>query len=249
MLPHHASDDDIFSLYETHGIILDDQMFTDQELSRFELALANMLELDADEDILEALRYLEKSNPKRFYNVCTRDLWFSIAGLQLITTKRILKKVASLMHCNEESLSPVGHSLFWNDPECKRLHYRWHQEAAYYTNMNNVISVWFPLIYDLQESSGPMIVALGSHKESLECISQKQENGVTQMEIPENTLEHFEKAACTLHRKSGVIFHQNLVHKTGNNLTTKPRLSGIIRYANLKAENKATPYWQINPEF
>jgi ectoine hydroxylase-related dioxygenase (phytanoyl-CoA dioxygenase family) len=40
----------------------------------------------------------------------------------------------------------------------------------------------------------------------------------------------FEQVACAIPRTSAVIFHGQLVHKTGENTTDVPRTSGVIRF-------------------
>lgn len=244
-----SSTKDTKEQYDNDGYIIVPTLISDKKLNVLEESLMNRLGLDGEQDLIEGMRQLEHKNKKEFYQLCTQEIWFTIAALTLMADEGITRQVARFCDELPEQLSPVGHGLIWNDPACPRLHTRWHQEAAYYPGLKNVVSVWFPLAYDLTPECGSMLVARGSHKQYIDCQKQSQQGGVTHMEIDEQVVKRFDVVPCTLKRGDAIIFHQNIIHKTGVNHTQRPRLSGVIRYANLNTEAKKTPYWLINPNF
>ncbi|PCK09839.1 MAG: hypothetical protein COA42_01940 [Alteromonadaceae bacterium] len=241
--------DDTLRAYERDGYVIHPSLFSDDKLTALEQTLSHRLGLDPEQDLIEGLRQTEQNNKSQFYQLCTQEIWFTVAALGLMTDVKLIEQVAKYSGSEPGQLSPVGHGLFWNDPACPRLHYKWHQEAAYYPGLTNVVSVWFPLVYDLVEACGPMLVAKGSHGEYIDCSSEAQQGGVTQMEISEQVAQKFDIVPCAMNRGDAIIFHQNIIHKTGINSTQRPRLSGIIRFANLNSEARKTPYWTINPDF
>lgn len=243
--------DDLANLdsYEKNGYVLKPGLLSDEKISLLEQTLAQLIGLPQDADLIAGLQALEQKDKQRFYQVCTGEVWQTIAALSLMADTALVTEVGECVNTDPARLSPVGHSLFWNDPACPRLHYTWHQEASCYPGMHDVVSVWFPLVYDLNPDSGAMLLARGSQKKALDFVCIPQQGGVTQMEVDEKIAEQFEPVNCAINRGDVIIFHQNTLHKTGINLTGRPRLSGIIRYADLTKENKKTPYWSINPEF
>lgn len=235
--------------YDRYGIEYIPGGFDEAKINAFHQSIVRLTGAGSLESLLSTLKNLEASEKQRFYEICTRQVWFQMAGLNLISDSRVCHRVASILDCDVGELSPVGHALFWNDPDCLRLQYKWHQEASYYPGMNNVVSLWFPLVYDLSDFSGPMIVAAGSHQEALTYKKSSYEGSVTQLEIQDRIADQFPSVSCSISVGDLVLFHQNLIHKTGDNSTNIPRLSGIIRYACLRKEGKEAAFWDINRNF
>jgi ectoine hydroxylase-related dioxygenase (phytanoyl-CoA dioxygenase family) len=219
------------------------------KLISFKDAISNLIKHDNRASLIESLRHLEKTNKNLFYKTCTESIWYSVAGLALITDEKLTTIAGEILKTNPGNLTPVGHAIFWNDPQCKRLQYKWHQESSYYPNTKNVVSVWFPLLFDIKLESGPMVIAKGSHNNKLDFNKVSKVNHVTQLITDEDIVNKFEHIPCTMDLGDAVFFHQNTIHKTGENTTNIPRVSGIIRYANLTNEESKTSYWKINPEF
>lgn len=237
------------SSWDSDGYGIHSSLLSKDKLAVLENTLAHRIGLSPEQDLIAGLQHIEQTNKSLFYQLCTQEIWFTVAALSLMSDPKLIQQVARHSDSPAGLLTPVGHSLFWNDPECPRLHYQWHQEAAYYPGLQNLVSVWFPLVYDVSEESGPMLVAKGSHAKTIDCRSERQEGGVTQMAISEQVVKGFDVVPCAMNRGDAIIFHQNIIHKTGRNRTKRPRLSGIIRYANLAVETQKKPYWIINPEF
>ncbi|PCK09837.1 MAG: hypothetical protein COA42_01930 [Alteromonadaceae bacterium] len=235
--------------YEKDGYILKPGLLGDDKIGLLENTVAQLMGIPSDADLIAGLQAMEQKDKQRFYQICTGDLWYTVAALSLMADPKLVAAVGKCANTEPGRLSPVGYGLFWNDPTCPRLHYTWHQEAPCYPGMHDVVSVWFPMVYNLTPESGAMLLARGSQKQALDFVRIPQHLGVTQMEIDDQIAEKFEPVNCAIDRGDVVIFHQNTIHKTGENLSKRPRLSGIIRYADLTKEDKKTPYWSINPQF
>jgi ectoine hydroxylase-related dioxygenase (phytanoyl-CoA dioxygenase family) len=111
-----------------------------------------------------------------------------------------------------------------------RLQYDWHTEKSYFPNANEVITLWYPWLHNVNVDNGTMIMADASHKKihTVERIQVK--DGLTQMKIKETDLEEFHFTPCTLELGDVVLFKLNTVHKTGVNKSGIPRTTMITRF-------------------
>lgn len=235
--------------YNSDGYVIEKDIISMDKIIEFENTLKRLININENTSLPEALKNLEKNDKTKFYNLCTKEIWFTTSGLSLICDSKLLETVSKIFGSKPGNLSPVGHAIFWNDPSCERLQYKWHQEASYYPNHKNIISIWFPIINDILLESGPMIIAKGSHKKHLDYTKIGKDNHVTQLEVDEKMINNFQHTPCVTKRGDAVIFHQNAIHKTGINTSNTPRTSGIIRFADLTNEKNKQSYWAINKEF
>jgi len=116
----------------------------------------------------------------------------------------------------------------------QRTAYKWHQEKPYYPKKKTV-HLQFPLIEKCKKQNGTMSVLVGSNKEgfikSLNKI-KKNKKSITSLvpkDIKKLKAKYKEQYIC-MNNRDFVLFHENIIHKTNQNISSKIRLACIYRY-------------------
>lgn len=232
--------------WEKDGLCVIKNAFTPLDLEQFEKAVYRLAMKKLEEqqdfpyglDTVTLLQEIERKYPWMFYEICSQ-VGGTLAGLRLLAGDNIRGTLGNAF-ADPESLLPAHPVLFWNDRKVKRLQYDWHQECSYFNGQPRGAHLWFPLFEDTTHDNGPMLAALGSHKARYPYRYSKDENALTQL-VPEiDVMGTFDIAECVLSRGDAILFHHNLIHCTGENLTDRPRVSGIIRFV----DGMASQTWQ-----
>lgn len=216
--------------YNRDGFVYVKNAFQLNDLEAYERALMRVNEKvtgGASSDPISELQSTERSSPQDFYRVCSES-GGTLAGLRLLTSPTIIRTLKELFGADAETLQLTHPIVFWNDPNVPRLQYRWHQESAYFRGIPNGCHIWFPLFSDTTLESGPMQIKVGSHEKHYDYIYTKTPGSLTQLE-PVVDLDQWQTHDCICKRGDAIVFHQNTIHRTGQNLTDRPRVSGIIR--------------------
>ncbi|HYC45261.1 MAG TPA: phytanoyl-CoA dioxygenase family protein [Burkholderiales bacterium] len=222
--------------FERDGYIFVEKLIEPRLLDRFENLILSRACIDLRElgiacdglTPFETMRLLESNSRHRFFKLCA--IGTAVAGLQIATHPVITEVIETLFGAEGGQIFNFPPAIFWNDRPVTRLQYKWHQESTYLQAYERLITLWFPLFRDLAPEDGPMIVARGSHKEVYPYTFAKEPSGVTQFAVSDEIASRFEQVPCALKRGDGVLFHRDLLHKTGENLTGSPRVSCVIRY-------------------
>lgn len=178
------------------------------------------------DDYATVMRQIEAHNHTAFRDVLTNP-GASAAALNVAAHIAQHVQTATGIHVDELYPSTVG--VFWNDRHTPRLQYDWHQERSYYPDRTS-IHCWFPLYRNITTSDGPMIVAAGSHHNWIPYETERDNDGLTQHRIPSDEVNDFPHVACTAQHGDVIVFHQLLAHRTSDNTSGHPRISGIVRY-------------------
>ena len=179
------------------------------------------------EAIIQAMEDLESLNKKAFYEFSKRIAHTS-AVLKIALDDNIFNVVKSIL--NIETVHLTDQACFFNKKSVKRLQYDWHQENAYFPNAKEVITLWFPWLYPVNEYNGTMVMAKGGHKRKYFAERIPVKEGLTQMKISEDLLIDYEKVNCNLQIGDAILFSYNSPHRTGEITTEKPRTTIIVRY-------------------
>jgi ectoine hydroxylase-related dioxygenase (phytanoyl-CoA dioxygenase family) len=115
----------------------------------------------------------------------------------------------------------------------KRTAYDWHQEKSYYKDIET-IHFQFPILGINTKKNGTMSVLSGSHKIGVvkDFIKVKKKKKSVNTLLPKNInslKKNFFVKFINLNKNDLAVFHQNLIHKSNTNITSKVRLAGIIR--------------------
>ena len=177
--------------------------------------------------IMEAMSTLEISDKEKFYSFCNQ------MGKILPTTQiAILSPIFSLVKrvLKTENVYLTEATIFYNKIDVTRLQYDWHTEKSYFPNANEVITLWYPWLHNVNADNGTKIMADASQKKLHTAERIPVKDGLTQMKIKDTDLEEFHFTPCTLDLGDVVLFKLNTVHKTGVNKSGIPRTTMITRF-------------------
>ena len=177
--------------------------------------------------ILNSMESLEKMDSKNFYKFCS-DMTNIPPFLKIALDEKIFSLIKKLL--NRDIVHLVDATVFFNKLSVKRLQYDWHQEKAYFPLADEVITIWFPWLFNVSEENGTMIMAKSANKKTFNCKKNIIKNGLTQMTIEDNDLKDFEKVNCNLDLGDLILFSCYSPHRTGHNTSGKPRTSILSRY-------------------
>lgn len=232
---------------EQYGYAFARDVITVEQIERLEALIVHRARIDlqvlglSSEALapFELLRLLESASRQRFYKLCT--VGSGVAGLQIATSPTLTRIIGESLGIEPTQVFPFPPAIFFNDRPVTRLQYRWHQESSYLQAYKQFATIWFPLFRDLAADDGPMIVARGSHREIYPYTFEKEPNGVTQFSVADEIAERFEQVPCAIARGDAVVFHRDMLHKTGENLSGQPRVSVVIRYFNILGAQEFHP--------
>jgi|TARA_R110000851_G_scaffold315332_1_gene477770 ectoine hydroxylase-related dioxygenase (phytanoyl-CoA dioxygenase family) len=179
--------------------------------------------------IIEAMSQLEILDKKKFYSFCI-EMGKILPATQIASISPILSLVKGVLKTENIYLPEAG--IFFNKIDVTRLQYDWHTEKSYFPNANEVITLWYPWLHNVNVDNGTMIMADASHTKMHTAETIHVKDGLTQMKIKETDLEEFHFTPCTLELGDVVLFKLNTVHKTGVNKSGIPRTTMITRLTN-----------------
>ena len=120
----------------------------------------------------------------------------------------------------------------------KRTAYKWHQEKRYYKNLST-IHYQFPILNSNNFKNGTMSVLSGSHnlgfikKVDNHKLSKKSINSF----VPKNIInikKKYPEKFINMNLKDIVLFNENIIHRSNENISNKVRFAGIIRLREIK---------------
>lgn len=119
--------------------------------------------------------------------------------------------------------------LFFNKQKTSNLQYDWHQEYSYFKSPGMVLTLWFPLLHDIDQVGGPMLFAL---KEDLKKLpyNVSRKDGSYLQNTPLINFDKFLIISCNLKLGDAVIFNERVIHKTDPMVGKIPRVCGLFRY-------------------
>ena len=119
----------------------------------------------------------------------------------------------------------------------KRTAYKWHQEKPYYKKISTIHNQ-FPIFNACNLKNGTMSVLTGSHKigfikkVKIVKLSKKSINSFVPKNITALKKKYSEKF-INLNLRDVVLFNENIIHKTNNNISNKIRFACIIRFTEI----------------
>ena len=183
---------------------------------------------NAPQDIISAMERLEEVDKDNFYKFC-QSMGSITPTLQIALIDKIYSIVQNALPGKLVWLTDSA--CFFNKLEVKRLQYDWHTEKSYFPNAEEVITLWYPWLHDVNERNGTMQVAPRSHLDVHHATRENVEGGLTQMKLSDgDILKKYGSLPCNLNLGDAILFRLNLAHKTGANLSEVPRTTMIIRY-------------------
>jgi ectoine hydroxylase-related dioxygenase (phytanoyl-CoA dioxygenase family) len=148
------------------------------------------------------------------------------AYLDVVTSSRIPDMVADLIGPNVKfHHSKINAKLPGANTEVK-----WHQDFPFTPHSNDDLVTALLALDEVDETNGPLIAALGSHKDGLAGLWH---NGIFTGVAGEHESAAWAKGAKTFTMKAGSVclMHTRAGHSSGPNLGTRPRRLFIAVYS------------------
>jgi ectoine hydroxylase-related dioxygenase (phytanoyl-CoA dioxygenase family) len=183
--------------------------------------------------IINEMGRLEKNDKNKFYNFC-KQIGQILPTINIALQSEILNTIKTCF--KQKNVYLADSAVFFNKIDVTRLQYDWHTERSYYPNADEVITLWFPWLHEVNVQNGTMILAKGSNKKKFRAERIEVKNGFTQMKINEKDLCKFELVPCNLSLGDCVLFTLDLAHRTGPNTSGVPRTTLIVRFSDFKGK-------------
>ncbi len=218
------------SQLETNGYVFLNKAIPNQLIELTQRYASELLSCKAEpNEIINAMSELEAQSKDNFYEFCLR-MGQVASTFQIALLPEIINIVKESI--KTETTYFTDSAVFFNKIDVKRLQYDWHTEKSYFPNADEVITLWYPWLHNVNVNNGTMILAKGSHNKNHNATRIPVKNGLTQMRIDENDLTEFDFVPCNLDLGSCVLFKLNLAHRTAPNTSGVPRTTLITRFTN-----------------
>lgn len=159
-----------------------------------------------------------------------------IASSRIISLKSILLSISPIVSTimgTKNTLSELETGILLGISKDNRLVYGFHQESSYFTGVENVCHVHFPLFRKSTIKNGTMSILDGSHKEGILDYVYKRKSSDSYTDLLPVNLDHLEKKYQELHLElevgDCVFFHNQLLHKSNYNNSDLCRPVGTCR--------------------
>lgn len=145
---------------------------------------------------------------------------------------------APLLDCPRDLVLVTPPAPFINQPNSKRLLYRWHSEAGAYPKRRNFLNIWLPLFRDKHSENGTMILARRSHVlDDVPFVDYRgydretlgTANYLVQYETPESFFPDCERVPVEAAVGDLVVFHRKTIHTSAPNTSPFTTYVGVMR--------------------
>lgn len=176
-----------------------------------------------------------RSKSPALFGAMYDSLQTCVALQQMMCEEPLLEMAATLAGDTMHGFSSTGQMMRMDPPHDTRNSLEWHQEASYYKQNlipDHSLVVWTPL-HDVAVEHGPVLVCSGSHKLGLlDVPSSGKENYTTseQYRVPQDRLEAFEPFSVVASAGDVLLFHMNLFHRSGLNMSSVIRFVAGVRF-------------------
>lgn len=220
---------ELIKKFREDGFLILKNSINQEDINLSQAYAADFLECQqSSESIIQSMEKLESEDRKSFYEFCKRMGQIN-STFKIACNENILGIVEGILKTKTVHL--VDSAVFYNKLSVKRLQYDWHQENAYFPNVENeVITLWYPWLHAVNEKNGTMVMAKGGNRLTHKRERIPVKDGLTQMKIAEEDLADFEKVSCNIELGDAILFSVHSPHRTGHNSSGVPRSTIITRY-------------------
>ena len=159
----------------------------------------------------------------------------------LFTYPKLTKAIAQLLKTRTSFLTSSDPQFRIDHPKDKKHTLRWHQDSAYYPQDQggDCSLVCNISLHNIPNELGPVEVKEGSHKSGKIKFSNQTPKGKKsgQKYISENLLKDFRVQSLCTQKGDVSLYHMNLVHKSGFNVSDSVRFSAILRFYDVAGSN------------
>ncbi len=228
--------------FEEKGFVRVENVFQESELDQLIAEIDDILEKfgKSDKSREETLKRLARESgvkEKGRYAEMTKlheitGLLRHLVPLHALETK--IQNVCDVIYPEYDLCFTALTDILIGFPEDDRFH-AWHQE---FSSMGEVeiLNFWYPVLQDATPKNGAMKILEGSHRNGLhpwERESHHPEYGhPVDNRIPKNIddlIDEHPLVRGDVKRGDVIVFHSNLVHKSGPIANNSPRMTGIMK--------------------
>lgn len=161
------------------------------------------------------------------------------ALLRVISSRRICETVNVLLgQKHEKVLFPRPHSVRIDMPHDEAFVLKWHQEVHYAPKDANLVQLWAPAVNDITLENGALRVLPGSHNGGIaKTIDFVPEFGHAQYTVVPEHIAKYDEKIVEMKRGDVLLFDKRLIHRSGLNSSTTPRLTVISFYISVNSPN------------
>lgn len=233
--------------YDENGYLIIDNFFTDKELDDFKEALIVLIkqglkkiskihpEIKPEEfigkELHEGMIKLEEVDHSFVANIYD-TLYQVVEFLRIISKSETSKCINQLLKTEQDSpLYTYVCRCRFDPPQNERRTTKWHQEVLYTIPKTKLVQTWAPLIIDATPENGSIEFCVKSHKDGIAKVTFSNiENDSTPFLIPDDIIEKYKIETVKMKTGQIMIFHPELIHRSGINLTDKVRYSLVGMY-------------------
>ncbi len=246
-----------FDKYHQEGFLIL-KNFLNQEiikdiLKSIEILVDKNLGKELDTNLENKILELEKIDHKLVY-VIQKSLGTSIFSHKLINDLKIADIHSYLYSIDKHKIHTHLFQTPIQFPEDNRFDFSWHQESGSYMPFPKILTFWFPLLNNVNETNGSMALIPQSHINGQRKYKYiEKESGLNDWIVEASEEELKRNIVVDLQPSDVVIFDSDLIHKSVANKSKNIRITGIARSTNLYDYNKimymAEPTNYFNKEF
>jgi ectoine hydroxylase-related dioxygenase (phytanoyl-CoA dioxygenase family) len=156
---------------------------------------------------------------------------------RLLGQKKFLNTLLAVTGLEEAQLHFMPLYLIIQLPGDQRFDYGWHQDRAYYTWCQKMITLWFPVNRKTTAATGTISVIPGSHRQQSRGSKIHFRHGFfRQIESEVESTEAVQEQVLELEAGDCCIMDGDLVHRSVSNMSDTPRVAAVLRIVSLPSE-------------
>ena len=184
------------------------------------------------EELIKFILTLDKKKKTKIFK-SLYEIFPSIPLFYSLSNKKIFYKICHKLNIKKPVIG-TGPQIRIDKPKDKKYITPNHQDYWYSFLSDNAVTFWFNLT-SVKLKDGPLIIYEKSHNKGLLGFNNKHK---ATFEVKEK--QNFQQKKIYLKKNEILVFNQFLVHKSGTNISKKPRISIQIRYNDLLSLKKNT---------
>jgi len=193
--------------------------------------------------ILESIpQKIAQLNRSEFDNI-TESICHVPEFLRMISKKNIQLIANVLM--NQDKSSPLYgyiNRCRINLPKDKVANLGWHREIFQTIPRAEFIQIWAPLFFNSSSRNGTIEFCKSSHTRVFEKPKwESNSNGTSKIFFNEKKILKYKKIKMNLKIGQAVFFNGKILHRSGNNSSSRPRYSMVGLYHNIQDKNFFPP--------
>jgi hypothetical protein len=196
--------------------------------------------------------YRELIAANRAYGGEVYDLVKQIpAFLRLISSVRGESLFRQLRDTDLPGIGAASYGIRIDNPGEDRFRSHWHQEYLFQPQSIDGMVMWTPLL-SIEESMGPVIACVGSHKDGLQkysrsaAYSDKSGAYTIGMVDDEKVAARYPRAATLTNPGDLIVMDYLTIHQSGFNTSDKSRWSVQSRFFNYRHPSGAKVGWKAS---